>query len=91
MNTSEENLNYEAINSAMEKVSYYLHLPAHIKGVVTALDNVNLNNYANNANEIPAHVIDGSITAINGRINIPDINRISKLYEVEQPTLLLFN
>lgn len=91
MNTFEENLNYETVNSAMEKINYYLHLPAHIKGTVTALDNVNLNNYVNYASEIPAHVIDGSITAINGRINIPDINKISKLYEVEQPTLLLFN
>ncbi len=87
METVEINPNIEAINSTVEKIKYYLYLPAHIKGAAAALSNVKESvDYVINS---PAHVVDGSITAIRGRVNIPDIHKITRLYEITEPTLLL--
>ena len=92
METTETISNLEAVNSTFEKIKYYLHLPAHIKGTVAALDNASFKEAIDNGSDSPAHVVDGSITAIRGRVNIPDINVISKLYEViNEPLLLLYN
>ena len=90
METTETTSNLDAVNSTFEKIKYYLHLPAHIKGTAAALDNAGLKEAVDDGSNSPAHVVDGSITAIRGRINIPDINVISRLYEViNEPLLLL--
>lgn len=92
METTETICNLESVNSTFEKIKYYLHLPAHIKGTAAVLDNVPLRGTVDYGPNSPAHVVDGSITAIHGRVNIPDINVISKLYEViNEPLLLLIN
>ena len=92
METTETKLDSEAIDSTFEKIKYYSCIPAHIKGTAAALDNAGLKESADNGFNAPAHVVNGSITAIHGRINIPDINVISRLYEiVSEPLLLLVN
>ncbi len=92
MENTETIFNLESANSTFEKIKYYLHLPAHIKGTAAALDNAGLKGAVDYGSDSPAHVVDGSITAIRGRINIPDINVISRLYEViSEPLLLLVN
>lgn len=91
METLETNSDIEAINSALEKIKYYLYLPAHIKGTAAALDNVNVKESIDDGYSSPAHVIDGSITAIKGRVNIPDIHTITRLYEINEERLLILN
>ena len=92
METIETKLDLEAIDSANEKIKYFLYLPAHIRGAVAALDSVNFKECIYDDFGKPAHVVSGSITAINGRINIPDIHTITRLYEInELPLLLLTN
>ena len=85
----ETDVNIEEINSAVKKIEYYLYLPAHIRGVAASLESGILKESIDNGS--PAHVIDGSITAIKGRINIPDIQKITRLYEINEPTLLLLS
>ena len=84
METTETKLDLEAINSTIEKISYFSCLPAHIKGTALALNSI-----VNSGLDSPAYVVNGSITAINGRINIPDIQTITRLYEISEPSLLL--
>ncbi len=92
METIETKVDLEAVNSTNEKIKYFLHLPAHIKGAVAALDSVNFKESIYDDSGKPAHVVGGSITPINGRINIPDIHKITRLYEInELPLLLLTN
>lgn len=91
METIETNPDIEAINSAIEKIKYYLYLPAHIKGTAKALDSLVLKESGDNGLDNPAHVVNGSITAIKGRINIPDIHKISRLYQIDEEALLIFN
>ena len=86
METIETNLNIETVNSA---IKYYLYLPAHIKGTAAALDNAALKESVDDGLGSPAHVVSGSITTIGGRINIPDICTISRLYEIDEEPLVL--
>ena len=64
----------EAMESALNRIHYFSHLPRHIKGSVTDLDNAFLAYYGTLD---PAHVVDGSVTIVGGRVNIPDINSIT--------------
>ena len=61
----------EAIHSALDKVYYYSYLPKHIKGTAVDLENpysVHIDSTRS------AYVVNGSVTIIGGRVNIPDIN-----------------
>ena len=89
METTETKIDLEAVNSTIEKISYFSCLPAHIKGITSKLDS--LKESVDDGLCTPAHVVNGSITAIRGRINIPDINKISRLYEISESTPLIFN
>ena len=91
MEKLEINPDIEAINSTIEKIKYYLHLPAHIRGIAAALDSANLKESIDDGLNSPAHVVNGSITAVGGRINIPDICKISRLYQIDEAPLLIFN
>ena len=92
MEAIEINPDIEAVNSTIEKIKYYLHLPAHIKGTAAALDNVSsLKESVYDGLCGPAHVVNGSITAVHGRINIPDICKISRLYQIDDSIPLVFN
>lgn len=70
----------------MDKVQYFLHLPSHVKRLVMSFECSKL---MGENMDIPAHVINGSITAIRGRINIPDINVVSLSPEINYPSLEL--
>ena len=91
METPEIKPDLETVNSTIDRIKYYSCLPAHIKEKAADLDNTGLKESIDDGLSSPAHVVNGSITAIFGRINIPDINRITKLYEISEPPLLLFN
>ena len=91
METTEIKLDIETVNSTIEKIRYFLCIPTHIKGTALDLDDASLKPSIYSGFDSPAHVINGSITAVHGRINIPDINKIAKLYVVDEPSLLLFN
>ena len=87
MDTTETKLDLETLNATSEKIKYYSCIPRHIKGRVSTLDNTTLKESVNDC--LPAHVVNGFITAIRGRINIPDINKITRLYTIDEPPLLL--
>ena len=91
MEEVETNSNIEAINAAIAKIKYYSCLPAHIKGGIAALDDLNSKESVDNGLNSPAHVVGGSVTAIGGRINIPDIHEITRLYKIDESPPLLFN
>ncbi len=65
----------------MEKIKYFLHLPAHVKRTVVSLEKIES---AKETLCMPAYVVAGSITAIGGRLNIPDISTIARLYEINE-------
>ena len=91
METTEIELNLDTVNSTIDRIKYYSCLPTHLKGRVAILDSVGLKESIDDGFGSPAHVVNGSITAICGRINIPDINKISRLYEINELPTLLFN
>ena len=65
----------------MEKIKYFLHLPAHVKRIAVILEKTES---AKENPFIPAYVVNGSITAIGGRLNIPNINEVPRLYEINE-------
>lgn len=91
METTEIKLDIEAVNSTIEKIKYFSCLPSHIKGTAAVLDDIGSKDSVYDGLCSPAHVINGSITAVHGRINIPDINTITRLYEIDKLPLSLIN
>ena len=70
MENLETKIDQEAIESAVKQIHYYSNLPKHIKGRVTQLNNIK----SNEGMPKPAHLIEGVLTVIMGKMNIPSIN-----------------
>ena len=66
------NLDQETIDSAFSQIHYFINIPKHIKGSAVDLSS-SRGSLFHNEGEI-AHVIDGAMTVIMGRMNIPTLN-----------------
>ncbi|MBI3590616.1 MAG: hypothetical protein HY094_04470 [Candidatus Melainabacteria bacterium] len=65
-------IDQEAVESALKQIHYYNNLPKHIKGRVSELGSPQPNNLVATS---PAHVIDGTMTVIRGKMNIPTFSQ----------------
>ena len=64
----------EAINSAYRQINYYSNLPKHIKESASDFELIYPTNFEVNSELSPAHVVAGSITVIEGKLNMPSLD-----------------
>ena len=69
MNNFESTLDNETVKSTFNQIHYYNNLPKHIKGMA-----IELRSSSNNEGDMPAHVIEGTLTVKMGKMNIPAVN-----------------
>ena len=69
MDTEETQLDIEALESATSEINYYANLPKHVKGKVLEMKDIK----SNIDMPKPAHVVNGAITVIGGKLNMPDL------------------
>lgn len=76
MNFMETQFDMEAFESAISQINYYINIPSFIKGntpsgkiIEEEIEEENNGQKADLFN--PAHVVNGAITVINGRLNMP--------------------
>ncbi len=69
MDLEETQLDIEALESATSEIHYYSQLPKHIKGRVLEMRDIK----SNSGTPQPAHVVDGAITVIGGKLNMPTL------------------
>ena len=77
MDFMQAQLDQEAVDSANRQINYYSNLPKHIKGRVSELHYPNTSKQNNDSTDgfgIPAHVVNGTITVISGKLNMPNFN-----------------
>ena len=60
-------LDQEAVESAFKQIHYYINMPRHIKGAVSAVQKLENNIEVTT----PAHVVEGATTITKGKLNIP--------------------
>ena len=71
----ENQLNEDAIESATKQIHYYSYLPRCVKVGIGELDGLKPQlALIKEENCDPAYVVEGAVTIINGRLNIPDLN-----------------
>ena len=63
----------ETVESTFKQIHYFVNLPKHIKGSVSEFKDIKPNDVSE-TNPLPAHVIDGTTTVIQGKLNIPVLN-----------------
>ncbi|GEM_PF-2916640 len=69
MDIKETQLDLEAVESATNEISFYANIPKHIKGMVSEMKDIK----SNADTQKPAHVVNGAITVISGKLNMPDL------------------
>lgn len=69
MDFTEEQFDLEAYESAVNQINYYINIPSYIKGTGPKEDSQNKADLL----YIPARVISGWTTVINGRLNMPKL------------------
>ena len=69
MDNTNTELDFEALESATSEINYYANLPKHIKGRVLEMKDIK----SNVDMPQPAHVVNGAITVIGGKLNMQDL------------------
>ena len=69
MDIKETQLDMEAVESATNEINYYANLPKHIRGIVSEMKDIK----SNTDMPKPAHVVNGAVTVIGGKLNMPDL------------------
>ena len=69
MDIKETQLDIETVESATNEISFYANIPKHIRGIVSEMKDIK----SNLDMPKPAHVVNGAITVIGGKLNMPDL------------------